>query len=191
MSSDVFKIISKRRTVKPSNFSEQAIPPSVLTEILESANWAPNHGRTEPWRLTVYCGEGKNRFHALLKEVFDLNPDVYPPEKLIKWQSNALAAQVIIAVGMKRTEGCKIPAIEELCAVASATQNMLITAEAHGICSYWGSSISHLSETPKALGLDGAEDKVIGFIHLGYPAEEVHDGLRKSSVEEKVTWIKE
>ena len=191
MSSDIFKAISSRRTVKPATYSDKEIPEAVLKEILDSANWAPNHGRTEPWRLTVYSGEGRKKLQQLLKDVFEQNPGVYPPEKLTKWQNSALEAQVVIAVGMKRTEPCKIPAIEELCAVACATQNILLTAEAHGLCSYWASSISHLPQTPKALGLNGPEDKVIGFIHLGYPSTEVHDGVRKTSIEDKITWIKE
>jgi nitroreductase len=189
MSSDIFKIISKRRTVKPANFTEQEIPEIILREILESANWAPNHGRTEPWRLTVFSGEGRQSFHDLIGKIYHQNPDVYPPEKLNKWQANAFLAPVIIAVGMKRTEGCKIPLVEELCAVAAATQNLLLCAEAHGVCSYWGSSISHLPGTAKELGLDGKDDCIIGFIHLGYPKEEVHDGMRKSAIDNKITWI--
>lgn len=191
MSSDIFKLISKRRTVKPANFTEEEIPEAVLKEILESANWAPNHGRTEPWRLTVFSGKGRIKFQDLIEKIYNENPDVYPPEKLKKWQSNALLAPVVIAVGMKRTEPCKIPLIEELCAVSAATQNILLTAEAHGVCSYWGSSISHLPGTAQALGLDGKDDCIIGFIHLGYPKEEVHDGVRKSSIDKKITWITE
>ncbi len=192
MSSEVFKAIAQRRTVKPTTYTDQDIPENVLQEILESANWAPNHGRTEPWRLTVFKGEGKIKFQQIIKEMFDAHPEAnFPPEKLNKWLKNAIHANVIVAVGMKRTEPCKIPVVEELCAVASAAQNMLITAQAYGIASYWGSSVSHLAATPKALGLDGPHDQVLGFLHFGYPREAICDGARKSSIDNKITWFTE
>ncbi len=37
--------------------------------MLEAANWAPTHGRTEPWRYTVLGQEGMQAFADLTLEV--------------------------------------------------------------------------------------------------------------------------
>ena len=39
-------------------------------------------------------------------------------------------------------------------------------------------------------GLDGAEDQMLGFLHLGLVEEGIEITPRKSSIEGKVTWIK-
>ena len=54
----VLETIRNRRTIKPKEFLQETISEDIINDILESANWAPNHGRTEPWRLSVFTGKG-------------------------------------------------------------------------------------------------------------------------------------
>ena len=66
----VLQTIRERRTIKPKEFLQETISDEVINEILESANWAPNHGKTEPWRLTVFTGEGiKNDYVKIIEKV--------------------------------------------------------------------------------------------------------------------------
>jgi nitroreductase len=42
------------RSIFPKDFSQtKKVPLSVIQDILSSANWAPTHGKTEPWRFCV------------------------------------------------------------------------------------------------------------------------------------------
>ena len=42
------------------------VPRRVIERALEAANWAPTHGKTEPWRFAVFMGEAPlARFHAI------------------------------------------------------------------------------------------------------------------------------
>ena len=61
--------IRRRRTVKPVTFLQGTISDEIINEILESANWAPNHGKTEPWRLTVFSGSGIDTYVQIIEDV--------------------------------------------------------------------------------------------------------------------------
>ena len=44
-------IIRTRRSVFPPLYaSDKEVPRSIIEKILEAANWAPSHKKTEPWR---------------------------------------------------------------------------------------------------------------------------------------------
>ncbi len=56
---DIFELIQQRRTVSPNQYNKQPITDEELQKILESANWAPTHRNTEPWRFKVMQGESR------------------------------------------------------------------------------------------------------------------------------------
>lgn len=187
----VLDVIRKRRTIKPKEFLQEIISEEIINDILESANWAPNHGKTEPWRLTVFTGEGIGKYVKIIEKVFAETPDhLKKPEKLAKWTGNAPYASHIIAFGVKRTENCALPMVEEVCAVSCAAQNMMLTATAHGVASYWSSGIAHMPTSAAEFGLSGKEDQMLGFLHLGLVDEGIEVGSRKSAIDTKVNWVK-
>ena len=55
-----------------------------------------------------------------------------------------MLSSAIIAVSMKRDVTEKIPEIEEIEAVACAIQNMLLTATAYGLGTFWSSPKSFI-----------------------------------------------
>ncbi|CAH0521222.1 unnamed protein product [Peronospora belbahrii] len=49
------ELLAQRRSIFSPNFDiERRVSREVLTKMLEGANWAPTHGRTEPWRFVVF-----------------------------------------------------------------------------------------------------------------------------------------
>jgi hypothetical protein len=42
-------VIKSRRTITPKNFNGKNLSSDELDLILEAANWAPTHKKTEPW----------------------------------------------------------------------------------------------------------------------------------------------
>ena len=67
---EILKTIRHRRTIKPKEFLKKEISEKAIQDILESANWAPNHGRTEPWRLTVFTGSGIDKYIEIRLTLF-------------------------------------------------------------------------------------------------------------------------
>src|ERR1700733_6308805 len=56
------EIIKNRRSVSWAKMNGKIIPDETVTQLLALADWAPTHGRTEPWRFLVYSGEGLKQF---------------------------------------------------------------------------------------------------------------------------------
>src|ERR1041385_5599231 len=148
---DIFSILShiiqSRRSIKPAKMNGRKIPDEEVKEILKLANWAPTHGRTEPWRFIVYSGDKVKEFchqHAELYKTY-IPPEKFEQANYEKQLHNGdLASHIIIAI-MQRGSSPKIPALEEIAATAIAIQNILLGATAAGIASFWstGGMVHH------------------------------------------------
>lgn len=53
----VSELIAKRRSIFPRDFSGEEVPREVIQQLLEAANWAPTHKKTQPWRFVVLGGD--------------------------------------------------------------------------------------------------------------------------------------
>lgn len=184
------RLIRNRRSVFPVQFSGKTIEREIIEQILENANWAPNHGKTEPWRFVVFTGEGLKQLAQFQSELYKkITPeDKFEQRKFDKLAKKPLMASHVIAIGMCRAEGTKIPEIEDVEAVACAVQNIYLTATAYGVGGYWGSGgITYREEAKEFFGLD-ADDKLLGFFYLGYPKETPKEGAR-GAIQDKVVWV--
>ena len=185
------EIVATRRTVKPHSFSGAEIPRETVEKIMASTNWAPSHGRTEPWRFKVYSGSGKQTLYTILEKLYreTTPPEKFNESKLDKYRVNCDNSSHIVVIMMKRQKIERIPEIEEIEAVACAVQNLHLSATTHGVCGYWSSgSITYQDETRIAMGLE-EKDRVLGFFYLGLPAGEIPAGTRQSDYQSKIEWI--
>jgi nitroreductase len=190
---EINHLIRFRRSVFPKDYSGEAVPEEVINQMLENANWAPTHKFTEPWRFTVFTGAGLKTLAAFQSECYKQVTTAdgsFREDRYVGLQSKPLEASHIIAVGMKRDEGNRLPEWEELGAVFCAVQNMYLTATAYGAGCYLSTGgITNFEEAKSFFGL-GAEDKLCGFMFVGMPKGNVPDGRRKP-INEKVKWIRE
>jgi len=187
-------LIRRRRTIKPKTYSEKPVEREHLAAVLENANWAPTHGMTEPWRFVVFTESGRERLGSYCQELYQktTDPAEFRPEKYDKLGQQPLWAPVVIAIGMKRQDSEKIPELEEVEAVACAVQNMHLTASAIGLGAFWSSpGICYTDEMRSWLGLDDPRDRCLGFFYLGWPAGDDWPDGHRTSITEKVTWIRQ
>lgn len=159
---DVLKnIIETRRSRYPKSFSAEEIKEEVLSEVLESANFAPNHKKTKPWRFKLFRGEEKNELGSHLAELYKqtTRPEVFLDKKYLDIIDKALKSSAVITIVVNFSG--LVPEWEEIAATSMAVQNMYLTATAHEIGCYWSSPsmINHLTdflnleENQKCLGL--------------------------------------
>ncbi|MBV6648028.1 MAG: nitroreductase [Cyclobacteriaceae bacterium] len=188
----VDELIRNRRSIYPNLYSGEVVPDSIIERMLENANWAPTHGLTEPWRFTVFTGDGLQKLATFQSELYRelaLADGTFDEAKFDKLATKPLLASHIISIGMKRDLKGKIPEIEEIEAVACAVQNMYLTATAHQIGCYWGSGgITYRTEANSFFGL-GTDDRLLGFMYVGMPKIEWPAGRRRP-IEEKIKWVK-
>jgi nitroreductase len=188
---DISRLIRSRRSVYPPQYTGEIIDQRVIEEIIENANWAPTHKRTEPWRFVVFSGSGLKtlaEFMAgLYKDVTTQN-GTFNEHKHQQLSTKPLKASHIISIGMKRDEKEQLPEVEEIESVACAVQNMCLTATAHGIGCYWGSGgITYFEQAKPFFGL-GIKDRLLGFLYMGVPRKDLPDGKRKP-IADKVRWV--
>ena len=181
------EIIANRRTVKPERYTGGLVPEDAVWKILESANWAPTHGHTEPWRFVVFTEKSK---HELLKflNALDEKLNGFNEVRNQKRKTNFDVTSHIIAICMKRGANPKIPELEELLSVGMAVQNMWLTTYNLGYGGYWSTgALAYREELGDFLGLDES-DRALGFFYLGVPISGLPEGKRLSAIQEKVTW---
>jgi nitroreductase len=188
---EINTLIRTRRSVFQQQFSGERVPDDIVKQMLENANWAPNHRLTEPWRFIVYTGEGIRKLAevqaAIYKSVTE-EDGTYKEDRYQNLLTKPMLSSHIIAIAMKRDEKNSVPEIEEVGAVYCAVQNIYLTMTAYGVGGYLSTGgVTYFEEAKDAFGLS-ANDKLIGFFHLGMPKGSTPDGKRKP-IEEKVVWI--
>ena len=182
----IFDLIKKRRSVFPAQYNDKDIKKADIELILEAANWAPTHKKTEPWRFKVIRGNKKTELGNFLSNTYvDITPK--PQQiKAKKLRENPEKSSVVIAICMQREEKESIPEWEEVAAVAMAVQNMWLCCTEMGIGCYWSSPglITYMHEF---LEMNEGE-KCLGFLYMGYFDGELPEQTR-TPIQEKVFWM--
>ncbi|UII28101.1 nitroreductase [Fulvivirga maritima] len=186
----VNEMIRERRSIYTNMFSGEEVDDSIIQTMLENANWAPTHKLTEPWRFTVFKGEGLKKLGQFQADFYkSQNEDSFDEKKYEKLLSKPLECSHIIAIGMKRTP--ILPEIEEVCATACAVQNMWLTASAHKIGCYWSTGGITFNEEVKPFFNLGEDDKLLGFLYIGMPKSDKWPQGRRKDIADKVEWVVE
>lgn len=180
-------IIQRRRSIFPVSYTGQEVPVSVIKQILESANYAPTHKLTEPWRFIVFRNEGKIK---LGQELARLYKETTPAHQFLqkKYDSiieKAQQSSCIITLNAQLNSD-KVPEWEELAALACAVQNMALTAEALKVGAYW-SSPGMIADLKEYLNL-GKTEKCFGLFYMGYHNEEPR-AAKRGAIEDKIKWV--
>ena len=184
------ELIRSRRSVLPPQFvPNNPIDDSIIWEILENANWAPSHKLSQPWRFTVFSGEGLNKLGEYQAERYKLLAGSnFKQEKFVKMLTQPLMCSHIIAICMKRIDRT-LPEFEEMAAVACAVQNIYLSVSAYGLGGYWSTGGVTFDEGAKSYFNLDEEDKIMGFFLIGHVHELKQQG-RRTPIYDKVNWIK-
>lgn len=182
------KVIKERRSIFPASYIQKEIPVEVINQILETANYAPTHKLTQPWRFTVIRKDGKAKLGAELGRLYKnlVTEQQFLQKKYDSFAEKTNQADCIIAINMLVSG--KVPEWEELAAVSCAVQNMALTAESLNVGAYW-SSPPLIHDLGDFLGLKENE-KCIGLFYMGYHNEKPWEPNR-TSMAEKINWIEE
>ncbi len=181
-------IIKNRRATPPKFLAKKEISKEVILQLLENANWAPNHKNTEPWRFKVYTGESKqilgNLIHSLLVEKIELGEPINP-QKVDKFKSSIENVPVAIAIIFERDAAERVPEWQEIAAVSMAVQNMWLTATNLDLGAFWA--------TPDFLPLLNEiveiqpRQRLLGFFYVGHIAMD-YPSPGRVDIATKVEW---
>jgi nitroreductase len=188
--SEITEVIRNRRSITPEKFSSRKVHREQLELMLNNALWAPTHGMTQPWRFRVFVNDGMLKIRDFIPELYKSST---PQEKFNQAKFDRMGlrlqrASAVVAVCMERDPSGKIDEVEEIEAVACAIQNMMLTATAYGLGTFWS--------TPKLLNFPECHhflelkpgDRCLGLIYVGYPEGEWPEQHRRP-LEYSTKWI--
>lgn len=181
----VLAAIAGRRT--PSKFSAAPVPRDLIEQIIGAACWAPNHRLTEPWRFAVVEGAARAALAgAMVAELAARGGDAVRVEKEATGiRTKLVRSPVIIVVGQDRQGGAVNGErdLEDYAACACATQNLLLAAHAVGLAGKWSTGGAVDSAAAKAFLGFAPEDRIVGYIYLGYADGEAPSARRRPPAE--------
>ncbi|MDE8564963.1 nitroreductase [Anoxybacillus rupiensis] len=171
--------IKERRSIK--EFKEDPIPKEVICELLNTAVWAPNHGLREPWRFILFVNEGKEKLIDAIAQESNNGKNI----DLLREKLQPIPAHLLVVMQedprQKQWE-------EDLAATSALIQNFQLAAWEKGIGVIWKTGAYIYSPSfRKKVGVEPGE-KIVGLLHIGYPASIPQARLR-TKAEEKLTVI--
>ncbi len=180
------KLIENRRAVFPRQYNDEPIAEEAIQSMLEAANWAPTHKRTEPWRFKVLQGEKLKEFGTFMAEQYKSTAKKFSERKYERTKEKFLQSGAVIVLFFQRDPKKRIPEWEEIAATAMAVQNMWLTATDLGIGAYWSST--SLREKVGGFFNLKADQSCLGFFYMGHYDDPLPEGTRKP-IRDKVEWL--
>ena len=169
--------------VKPDPVSRE-----LIEKILEAAAQAPNHHKVQPWRFIVLTGVARERLGEIMARALVVRQPEAPPEIVASERAKPLRAPVLIAVGVDRPSGPKIVEMDNICAAAAATENMLLAAHALGLAAQWRTGPAATDPDIKVLLGLAPDQHLIAFVYLGWCLVEPQ-GYTRPPASERTTWL--
>ncbi|MFC4024792.1 nitroreductase [Oceanobacillus longus] len=172
--SELARIIRERRAVK-KGYNDKEVTEEKVLELLEDAIWAPNHGLRQPWRF-LFVGE--KQLAGFAKRV----ASTYPVDIQKNREDYLTEPNAILVVMMEEPE---IPKQweENYGATASMIQNFWLLAWEEGLGVVWKTNPHIYDPKVKELLHVGDNEKIIGFLHLGYFDEQPITNERISAID--------
>lgn len=167
---DTVEVIRTRRSVGQSLLVDGPdLDHAEVVQAIESARWAPNHKRTEPWRFYLLDEARKRRLAELWGERLETtgsNPE-RAASKRAEW---ADVPGVVVVTCTSAAEADETTRQEDYAAVACAVQNLCLHLWARGVATKW--STAHVSEHPGFWPLLGhqqapADTRLVSLLFYG------------------------
>ena len=159
-------LIRTRRTVH--NFKPEVPPRETILRALDLARWAPNHKLTEPWRFYLLGDETADAMIRLNAEIVtEKRGPGAGQAKLERWRT--MPAWLVVT---SRVCEDAFRTKEDYAACCCAIQNIMLYLWSEGIGMKWGTGgVTRSERFFELLGIDPAEEVVVGLFPYGYPAE--------------------
>jgi len=144
--------------------------------MLGSAARAPDHGRLQPWRLSLVEGDGRLDFGKVLAEALSRRNPLANEQALAREREKALRAPLIIVVATRCDRSAKTPITEQIVSGGSVAHSIMLAAFAQGLGAIWRTGEpAYDSAVKSALGIEPDDLERVhhcGLQHSTCPLEE-------------------
>ncbi len=162
------ELIADRRTIH--DYRDEPLPEGAVERALAAAITAPNHRMTEPWRFVRVGPETRKALLSIAADLKKPSDAAAPSEAALeKLRAKMLTPAELLVVCQVRHPDPGV-AREDYAAVACAVQNAMLAFAAEGIGSKWSTGgVTTDQRTYDSLGIDRAQEEIVGFFWAGYP----------------------
>ena len=165
-------LVSRRSVYR---FDDRPVPRECLERGFEAARHAPCHKQTHPWRFYVLGPTAREKIvdiaDGLSREKSAKLGEDDVEKMATKARSKILDPPVLIAVATARSVDDSFREEEDYAATVCALHNLVLSLWDQGIGCQWSTgSITRNRVTYEMLGMSESEQRVIGFLKVGYPA---------------------
>jgi nitroreductase len=176
---DALRALDARRSVPARQLGEPGPDDASLLRMLKSASRVPDHGKRVPFRFVRIAGEARIALgKALVERALQLDPEAGDGAIDKDRQRFAHAPLVVVVVAVLDPGDEKIPEQERLLSAGSVCFALLQAAQACGFGATWLTGWpAYDRPIGSLLGL-GAQERVVGFIHIGTPKLEAPERER-------------
>ena len=187
---EIQDVLTSRRTIY--RFSEKKVSKETLELAFDAARNAPCHKNTHPWKFYVM---GKKARKEIIPEVKRLAKRKVPDGEdagagISKAVGKILSPPVLICVTSALSPQDPFREEEDYAATVCATHNMVLSLWGNGVGSQWSTGAITRSEVSYgAIGASLDEERIIGFIKIGYPSGGV-PSKNKKALEEIREYVK-
>ncbi|WP_460455954.1 nitroreductase family protein [Arenimonas alkanexedens] len=166
-----FDFLRQRRSVPSRLLGAPGPTPEQTLAMLAEAVRVPDHGKLAPWRFLRIQGEARAALGDLLVDRALQRDPAAPAAAVAKDRQRFSHAPVVLAVIGCLSRGHKVPEQEQLLSGGAVCFALLQAAQALGFGAQWLTGWAAYDPVITArLGLLDNET-VLGFIHIGTPAE--------------------
>jgi nitroreductase len=182
---ELFETLHTRQSV--SKVKPDPVPRNLIEQMLAAAVQAPNHHHVRPWRFVVMTGAAREQLGEVMAHSLRKRDPQAKEVALAVERARPLRSPVLIAVGVDKPSEAKVVDMENVCAAAAATQNLLLAAHALGLGAMWRTGPAATDSDVKAFLGFGPDQHLIAFVYVGYPVTEMPPPAR-SSYEDRTVW---
>jgi nitroreductase len=181
---EIVGVLRARRTIgQPSLSSEIEPDHAKVFDAIESARWAPNHHRTEPWTFYLLDPSRIRRLGELWAELLERRGS--KPEKVTAKRTQwGRSKGVLILTCTSAPDASEVLRKEDYAACCCAAQNLTLHLWAEGLGSKWSTaSVWEHEDFWPLLGYPQtpAHTEVVGIFFYGVPTR-VPEGRRAKGV---------
>ncbi|WP_174615626.1 nitroreductase family protein [Virgibacillus ihumii] len=179
-STDLATAIRERRAVK-KGYNNKPVTEETVMELLEDASWAPTHGMRQPWRFIFVGPEEKEAFAEKVAAT-------YPEERQENRRQYLSEPTAFLVVVMDEPDNQK-QWDENFGATACMIQNFWLLAWEQKLGVVWKTNPHIYDPAVKEILNVEENEKIAGFLHLGY-FDEAPVKKDRLPVQEKFTKFK-
>jgi len=170
--------LDERRSTPSRQLGEPGPDEATLMRMLRSAVRVPDHGKLVPFRFLRIAGPARLALGDFLATRSRERDPGAPEAAIEKDRQRFSFAPLVITVVARLQPGHKVPVQEQLLSAGCVCFALLQAAQALGFGAQWLTAWMAYDEAVAAhLGL-GADEHIVGFIHIGTPRLEAPERER-------------